>query len=825
MIRPYPLLVCWLIGLCCGMALGLPEGMGQVVFPQDSFAQQSPVLSTDGSRLYFTRLHHPANLGLNDQPDVWVSTWNDGWQLPVHIPPPFNSFGADQVVTVGLGERIIWILRQEPSGSHLERLRLQGRTWVVDRRDPLSFIPDSIRHITDWHISLDERLLFFCGAPGPDEPADIFLSRRGVDKQWLPAERLPSPINSPRHESSVFLAADGLRLYYSSDRPGGNGNQDLYMVTARSSSLERWQIPFNLGPDVNGAGNDEHLHVSVANQRAIYVSDRSGKTQLRVANLPELAKPDDVRLVHCKLEISTATDSNYLVHFPLDQPGFQRIDPLRSGQVQQEFILPINAAYGFFLNTSQRAFSPSRIVDLRKNPNAPLDLPFLRKQEALQENNTYQDRERIIRDIQEEIQSLSRNQQVLGKQLERQLRGLFNFKFDRQSDRILNRNERDLISLRDEYNKQLQAQEVRRNAQFDDSQYQPFLSVPPTDTSTAPQSPRDRIEQLRARFAQRRDSGYVLFNPLPRRLRDSLSQTEVENLPFADFQRQMLVRVQAILFPEVLAEIKQRSINTALSNSGQQIPENERQLLEADKSGFEARLQDLELPIRPPDTSKLLPIAFWQYPVAGKLEERLRPNVRQAMRNALSAPLQTYYSTALRYQIKDTRRQSIDQSLTVQINQQIATEESLVPGGTFVEPDTILRDSIPREASTNLTLQTVGRDQTMILELVRFRPNTSAYLPEAIPDLQRIVQFLQTYPNLSVYLKVHCHTQLSHGYALELSGQRARALRVYLEQAGIDSNRISTRGMGKKYPIRSGYSYESRVANQRTEVTFFTQAG
>ena len=356
MMRAYSVLINWLIGLCLGTGVALPYGMGQVVFPQDTFAQGSPVLSYDGNRLYFSRLQHPSNVGLTDFPDVWVSNWANGWQQPVHIPPPFNGFGSDQVVCVGPGERFIWLLREEVSDSFLERLRLRGRTWEVDRRAALGFLPDSIRHITDWHISTDERLLFFCGAKSTQAPADIYLSRRGINDRWLPAERLPAPINSPRHESSVFLAADGLRLYYSSDRPGGNGKQDLYMVTARSSSLDRWQIPFNLGPDVNGGGNDEYLHVSVANQRAVYVSDRTGKPQLRFAALPDLAKPDDVRLVHCALDLSTAVGSARLVHFPIDQPSFQRIAPVHSEQLQQEFILPIDAAYGFYLNNSGRVF-------------------------------------------------------------------------------------------------------------------------------------------------------------------------------------------------------------------------------------------------------------------------------------------------------------------------------------------------------------------------------------------------------------------------------------------------------------------------------------
>jgi len=49
------------------------------------------------------------------------------------------------------------------------------------------------------------------------------------------------------------ISADGQRLYFSSDRPGGFGGMDIYVVKRIGS---RWGAPTNLGPIVNTSGNE-----------------------------------------------------------------------------------------------------------------------------------------------------------------------------------------------------------------------------------------------------------------------------------------------------------------------------------------------------------------------------------------------------------------------------------------------------------------------------------------------------------------------------------------------------------------------------------------
>ncbi len=69
-------------------------------------------------------------------------------------------------------------------------------------------------------------------------------------------EALPAPINLPNSfQATPWLSADGLTLYFSSDRPGGQGGIDLW-VAERNSIDDPWNAPINLGPPINTARAD-----------------------------------------------------------------------------------------------------------------------------------------------------------------------------------------------------------------------------------------------------------------------------------------------------------------------------------------------------------------------------------------------------------------------------------------------------------------------------------------------------------------------------------------------------------------------------------------
>jgi len=111
---------------------------------------------------------------------------------------------------------------------------------------------------------------------------DIWMTtRQTTDSQWGPARPLPSPVNSYYSDAGPSISADGLSLYFASERPGGYGGFDLY-VAIRRTIEEPWGTPANLGPIVNSNTYDNHPSISADGLMLFFGSARSGGYDLYV---------------------------------------------------------------------------------------------------------------------------------------------------------------------------------------------------------------------------------------------------------------------------------------------------------------------------------------------------------------------------------------------------------------------------------------------------------------------------------------------------------------------------------------------------------------
>jgi len=106
-------------------------------------------------------------------------------------------------------------------------------------------------------LSADGLELYFVsdrpGALGGPGDQDIYVSRRAsTQADWGPPERVPPPISSPFFDITPSISLDGLALYFASNRPGPNSPPwpDLW-VSHRASVNDPWGEVVNLGPGVN----------------------------------------------------------------------------------------------------------------------------------------------------------------------------------------------------------------------------------------------------------------------------------------------------------------------------------------------------------------------------------------------------------------------------------------------------------------------------------------------------------------------------------------------------------------------------------------------
>jgi outer membrane protein OmpA-like peptidoglycan-associated protein len=124
-----------------------------------------------------------------------------------------------------------------------------------------------------------------------------------------------------------------------------------------------------------------------------------------------------------------------------------------------------------------------------------------------------------------------------------------------------------------------------------------------------------------------------------------------------------------------------------------------------------------------------------------------------------------------------------------------------------------------QELEMNFSLQPVEVGTTVNLKNVLFAQTKSEILPESFPELDLVVHFLQTNPNVRIELTGHTDNRGVHDDNVKLSQQRVNKVKEYLVQKGIESRRISGKGYGGTRPIASNDTEESRRMNRRVEFT------
>jgi Tol biopolymer transport system component len=92
---------------------------------------------------------------------------------------------------------------------------------------------------------------------------------------WSAPTSLGPVINSPAADEGPALSKDGRSLYFTSNRAGGFGGQDIW-VSHRESESSPWGAPVNLGPTVNTPADESAPAFSRDERQMFLVSNRAG---------------------------------------------------------------------------------------------------------------------------------------------------------------------------------------------------------------------------------------------------------------------------------------------------------------------------------------------------------------------------------------------------------------------------------------------------------------------------------------------------------------------------------------------------------------------
>jgi outer membrane protein OmpA-like peptidoglycan-associated protein len=335
-----------------------PVSLGTAV--NTSMDEYWPSLSTDEKTLVITRMVPSDDVMKNVQEDFYISNWTeDGWAVMKDAGKPLNTADNEGAQTIsGDGRYMVFTACNRDDGigrCDLYAAIKEGDNWSIPVN--LGRPVNTAYRETQPSITPDGRTLYFSSdRPGGKGQHDIWVSRKSESGQWSNPENLGDSINSKGTEMSPFIHPDNQSLYFSSDGLVGLGGYDLFV--ARRDSNGTWNHPVNLGYPINTNRDEIGLIVNSRGDKAYYSSDikKAEGKDIYVFDLPVQSRP--LTVTYMKGKVFDARDLHLLrAQFELvDLETGRIIYSSYSDSLTGEFLVSIPVDRNYLLNISKKSY-------------------------------------------------------------------------------------------------------------------------------------------------------------------------------------------------------------------------------------------------------------------------------------------------------------------------------------------------------------------------------------------------------------------------------------------------------------------------------------
>lgn len=271
-----------------------------------------PTISADGNLLFFIRQNHPHNTNFNtvrNSQDIWFAMRDSSgtWSKAVHLGYPLNTAYYNSVFWISPDNNRILIRGAFVNGDYAGN----GVSMCWLQEDGYWSKPEAllIRNYVKYDRGLrsgatmahDGKTLLLYMSPEKGSPLnDIYVSLLLPDGTWAEPKSLGKKINLPNNdEMTPYLASDGETLYFSSDRPGGLGDNDIWMTRRLDKTWQKWSDPVNLGSPINTAEWDAFFTLDAGGEYAYLTNSEGGfgESDIVKVKLLEKERPKPIVMV------------------------------------------------------------------------------------------------------------------------------------------------------------------------------------------------------------------------------------------------------------------------------------------------------------------------------------------------------------------------------------------------------------------------------------------------------------------------------------------------------------------------------------------------
>jgi len=287
------------------------ENLGENI--NSDLPELRPTVSADGNLLFFICENHPANTKYNSVPnsqDIWYSqrdTATGKWSEARHLKYPLNTAQYNAVYWISPDNNRILIRGAFGNGGayfgkgvSLSKREANGRWGIPEMLRIKNY--DKYDHglTSGATMAHDGKTLLLYMTPERGSPDnDLWVCFLEPDGSWTEPKSLGKTINLPGDEMTPYVAADGVTMYFSSNRPGGLGDNDIWMTKRLDKTWTKWSPPVNLGAPINTEGWDAFWTLDAAGEYAYLTSNKNtyGESDIVCVKLLEREKPNPVILV------------------------------------------------------------------------------------------------------------------------------------------------------------------------------------------------------------------------------------------------------------------------------------------------------------------------------------------------------------------------------------------------------------------------------------------------------------------------------------------------------------------------------------------------
>jgi tetratricopeptide (TPR) repeat protein len=228
-------------------------------FSQGSM-NENPAVSFDGNTLVYTEGRGMVNVIL------FSKKIRGKWQTPVEITFDLNAGEDCSSCSLNKDGTELFLYKKDNFDGNI-----YSSKYVNDKWTPITKLNKNINtKYYESHASITsdgEKLYFTSNREGGQGGLDIYVSQKDAAGDWGMAVNLGSAINTPYNEDNPFITDNDSILYFCSEGHYSTGGFDNFKSRNLGTS---WKTPQNLGFPVNTTDDDKFFQPSNNGENAFY---------------------------------------------------------------------------------------------------------------------------------------------------------------------------------------------------------------------------------------------------------------------------------------------------------------------------------------------------------------------------------------------------------------------------------------------------------------------------------------------------------------------------------------------------------------------------